>query len=281
MGKIIDGKARALEIREMLAKEVAELKTRKGIVPKLCVVLVGDDPASQVYVRNKEKACEKAGMISETHRLPATIKQSNLINLVKKLNNDSTVHGILVQLPLPIGLDPIAALNEISPEKDVDGLHPMNMGKLLRGEDPAFISCTPQGILDLILSTGTEIKGKKAVIVGRSNIVGKPIALLLLQNHATVTICHSRTPDLGAEVKIADILVASVGCPGIIRGEMVKKGSIVIDVGVNRVGDKLQGDVDFDGAKERAAYITPVPGGVGPMTIAMLLKNTLLGAKRA
>lgn len=281
MVQIIDGKAIAMKIREGIAEEVKKLKDSKGIIPKLCVVLVGDDPASQVYVRNKEKACAKAGMISDTRRLPSTIKQKELIDIVKSLNPDKSVHGILVQLPLPKGLDPIAALNEISPEKDVDGLHPLNMGKLLRGDDPLFLPCTAHGIMELILSTGVEIKGKEAVVVGRSNIVGKPVALLLLQQHATVTICHSRTSDLGEVTRRADILVASVGSPGIIHGDMVKKGAVVIDVGVNRVGDKLVGDVDFDGAKEKAAYITPVPGGVGPMTIAMLLKNTLLAAKNS
>ncbi|MFH1347662.1 MAG: bifunctional methylenetetrahydrofolate dehydrogenase/methenyltetrahydrofolate cyclohydrolase FolD [Candidatus Margulisiibacteriota bacterium] len=281
MVQIIDGKAIAMKIREGVGEEVKKLKDSKGIVPKLCVVLVGDDPASQVYVRNKEKACAKAGIISDTRRLPSTIKQKELIDIVKSLNSDKSVHGILVQLPLPKGLDPIAALDEISPEKDVDGLHPLNMGKLLRGEEPLFFPCTAHGIMELILSTGIEIKGKEAVVVGRSNIVGKPAALLLLQRHATVTICHSRTRDLGEVTRRADILVASVGSPGIVHGDMVKNGSIVIDVGVNRVGEKLVGDVDFDSAKGKAAYITPVPGGVGPMTIAMLLKNTLLAAEKA
>ncbi|MFH1684528.1 MAG: bifunctional methylenetetrahydrofolate dehydrogenase/methenyltetrahydrofolate cyclohydrolase FolD [Candidatus Margulisiibacteriota bacterium] len=281
MAQIIDGKAIAMKIREGIGEEIKKLKELKGIVPKLCVVLVGDDPASQVYVRAKEKACAAAGMISDTRRLPSTTRQKELIDAVKSLNSDKSIHGILVQLPLPKGLDPIAALNEISPEKDVDGLHPLNMGKLLRGEEPLFLPCTAYGVMELILSTGNEVKGKEAVVVGRSNIVGKPVALLLLQQHATVTICHSRTSDLGEVTRRADILVASVGSPGIIHGDMVKKGSVVIDVGVNRVGDKLVGDVDFADAREKAAYITPVPGGVGPMTIAMLLKNTLLAAKRA
>ncbi|MBU0672318.1 MAG: bifunctional methylenetetrahydrofolate dehydrogenase/methenyltetrahydrofolate cyclohydrolase FolD [Candidatus Margulisbacteria bacterium] len=281
MAQIINGKVIATKIREGLADEVESFIKETGVSPKLSVVLVGDDPASHVYVRSKENACQKAGMIGETHRLSANIKQNELNELVRRLNKDRSVHGILVQLPLPKHLDPIAALNEISPEKDVDGLHPLNMGKLLRGDDPLFIPCTAHGIMELILSTGVEIKGKEAVVVGRSNIVGKPVALLLLQQHATVTICHSRTKDLGEVVKRADILVASVGSPGIIHGNMVKNGAIVIDVGVNRVGDKLQGDVDFDSAKDKAAYITPVPGGVGPMTIAMLLKNTLIAAKNA
>jgi len=281
MVKIIDGKGIALKIREGLAEEVTKLKAAKGITPKLCVVLVGDDAASQVYVRSKEKACVAAGMEEETRRLPSTIKQKELEDIVRSLNKDESVHGILVQLPLPKGLDAISVLNQISPEKDVDGLHPLNMGKLLRGENPLFVPCTPQGIMDLILSTGIEIRGKEAVVVGRSNIVGKPIALLLLQKHATVTICHSRTKDLGEVVRRADILVASVGSPRIIHGNMIKEDAVVIDVGVNRVEGKLVGDVDFDAAKEKAAYITPVPGGVGPMTIAMLLKNTLKAAQKA
>lgn len=280
MVKIIDGKGIAEKIREEVAVEVEELKKEKGVVPKLCVVLIGEDPASQIYVRHKEVACEKAGIISEIHRLSSKTKQNELIGLIKTLNKDKSVHGILVQLPLPKGTDSIAALNEIDPKKDVDGLHPLNMGKLLKGEDPMFVPCTPSGIIELILSTGTEIKGKDAVVVGRSNIVGKPIALMLLQRHATVTICHSRTQDLAEKCKNADILVASVGSPGIIHGDMVKKGAVVIDVGMNRLKEKLVGDVDFDTAKQNAAYITPVPRGVGPMTIAMLLKNTLLAAKR-
>ena len=281
MAQIIDGKGIAANVKKGLAEEVKMFREEKGIVPKLCVVLVGEDPASQVYVRNKEKACDAVGMEGETRRIPASIKQDQLIELVRSLNKDKSVHGLLVQLPLPKGLDPIAVLNEISPEKDVDGLHPTNMGKLLRGEKPMHIACTPQGIMELILSTGVEIKGKEAVVVGRSNIVGKPVALLLLEKHATVTICHSRTKDLGEVTRRADILVASVGSPRIVHGDMVKEGAIVIDVGVNRVENKLVGDVDFDGAKERASFITPVPGGVGPMTIAMLLKNTLNAAKAA
>jgi methylenetetrahydrofolate dehydrogenase (NADP+)/methenyltetrahydrofolate cyclohydrolase len=281
MAQIIDGKGIAANIRQRLSDDVKKFHEEKGIIPKLCVVLVGDDPASQVYVRNKEKACDAVGMEGETRRIPASIKQDQLIEIVRALNKDKSVHGLLVQLPLPRGLDPIAVLNEISPEKDVDGLHPLNMGKLLRGEKPMHIACTPQGIIELILSTGVEIKSKEAVVVGRSNIVGKPIALLLLEKHATVTICHSRTRDLGDVTRRADILIASVGSPRIIHGNMVKEGAVVIDVGMNRLEDKLVGDVDFEGAKERAGFITPVPGGVGPMTIAMLLKNTLNAAKVA
>lgn len=280
MVQIIDGKGIAKQVRAGVAEEVEIITREKGIKPKLCVVLVGEDPGSQIYVRNKEKACAEVGIEGETRWLPASTDEKQLLALIKTLNKDKNVDGILVQLPLPRGLDATVILNEISPEKDVDGLHPMNMGKLLKGEDALFIPCTPQGIIELILSTGTEIKGKEAVVAGRSNIVGKPVALLLLQRHATVTICHSRTADLGGVCRRADILVAAVGSPAIIHGEMVKEGAVVIDVGMNRVGEKLVGDVDFDTVSQKAGFITPVPGGVGPMTIAMLLKNTLLAAKR-
>lgn len=280
MAQIIDGKAIAARIKDEVAQEVKQMKPQ-GLNPKLCVVLVGEDPASQVYVRYKEKDCEQVGIISETHRLPASTKQQSLVELIRRLNKDKSVHGILVQLPLPKGLDAISALNEISPDKDVDGLHPMNMGRLLRGENPDMQPCTPSGVIEMILSTGREIKGANAVVVGRSNIVGKPVAIMLLQRHATVTICHSRTKDLGAVCREADILVASVGSPALIKGNMVKKGSVVIDVGVNRLQEKLVGDVDYDAAKEQAGFITPVPGGVGPMTRAMLLKNTIIAAKKA
>ena len=280
MAVIIDGKGIAKQIREEVAVGVKHLKAKYGIVPKLCVVLVGDDPASQIYVRGKEKACAEAEMSSETRRIPSSVKEKQLVDLLRELNADKSVHGILVQLPLPKELDAVRILNEISPEKDVDGLHPLNMGKLLKGERPLFVPCTPQGIVELILSTGTEVKGKEAVVVGRSNIVGKPVSILLLERHATLTICHSRTRDLGEVTRRADILVASVGSPRIIHGDMVKEGAVVIDVGVNRLGEKLVGDVDFESARNRAAFITPVPGGVGPMTIAMLLKNTLLAAQQ-
>lgn len=280
MAEIIDGKTIARGIQEEVALEAERLRKGKGIVPKVCVVLAGDDPASQIYVRNKEKSCAEAGIESSIHRLPSSVDEKTLIKLIQTVNNDKSIHGILVQLPLPQGINAQKVLDEISPDKDVDGLHPINMGKLLKGENPAFVPCTPQGIMHLILSTGAEIKGKEAVVVGRSNIVGKPTAILLLQSHATVTVCHSRTQDLGEVTRRADILVASVGSPRIIHGDMVKEGAIVIDVGVNRVEGKLVGDVDFEGAREKASFITPVPGGVGPMTIAMLLKNTLLAAQR-
>jgi len=280
MTKIIDGKALAKGIREGLAEEVLRLKEKHKVVPKLCVLLAGEDPASQLYVRNKERGCADVGMLSEVLRFSASTSQKELVGKVRELNNDKSVHGILVQLPLPTGIDAIAVLNEINPDKDVDGLHPLNLGKLLKGEKPPFLPCTPQGIVELVLSTGISIQGKEVVIVGRSNIVGKPAALLFLQHHATVTICHSKTADLGAVTRRADILVAAVGSPGIIHGDMVKAGAVVIDVGTNRVGDKFVGDVDFESVKDRAAFITPVPGGVGPMTIAMLLKNTVEAAKR-
>jgi len=278
MAQVIDGRAIARRIRGEVAHGVSELRARRKIVPKLSVVLVGDDPASGIYVRNKERACEEVGISTETRRIPASIKQDELNDIVKQLNEDKTVSGILVQLPLPGHIDVIEVINSISPEKDVDGLHPLNMGKLLKGENPLFVPCTPQGVMELVLSTGLDIKGAEAVVVGRSNIVGKPVSLLLLQNHATVTICHSRTRDLGEVTRRAEILVAAVGSPAIIRGDMIKVGAMVIDVGMNRVGEKLIGDVDFGTAKEVASYITPVPGGVGPMTIAMLLKNTLKAA---
>lgn len=279
MVQMIDGKAIAKRIREEVAAEVANLKQNFGVTPKLSVVLVGDDPASQMYVRNKEKACAEVGISSEVRRIPASIKGKELMDIVRQLNQDRSVHGILVQLPLPGGIDEAKIIEEVSPAKDVDGLHPLNMGKLLKGENPRFIPCTPQGVIELILSTGIEIKGKEAVVVGRSNIVGKPVAILLLQRHATVTICHSRTCNLGEVTRRADILIAAVGSPNLIHGDMIKEGAVVVDVGINRVGEKLVGDVDFESARERAGYLTPVPGGVGPMTIAMLLKNTLTAAK--
>ena len=279
MAQIIDGKKIAEGIREEVAANVKKMLEKKGIKPKLCVVLVGEDPASQLYVRNKEKACAAVGIASETRRIPSSIKQEELVDLIKSLNSEKSIHGILVQLPLPNEIKEEEVINEILPEKDVDGLHPLNMGKLLKGEDPLFVPCTPQGIIELILSTGAEIKGKEAVVIGRSNIVGKPVAILLLQKHATVTICHSRTRELEKVTQRAEILIAAVGSPGIVHGSMVKEGAIVIDVGTNRVGDKLVGDVDYESAKTRASFLSPVPGGVGPMTIAMLLKNTLRAAE--
>ena len=279
MTNIIDGKKLAADIREDLAGEVTKLKGN-GITPGLAVVLVGQNQASEIYVKMKKKACKKAGIESYSHELPTDIQQDNLLSLIDDLNNDPKVHGILVQLPLPDHLDESMVINHIDPEKDVDGFHPVSIGKLLLGEK-CFKSCTPAGIMALIDSTGIDPKGKRAVVVGRSNIVGKPVSFMLLERHATLTICHSRTEDLPGEIKNADILIAAIGRPNFIQGNWVKRGAVVIDVGINRTSDgKLVGDVEFDEAKDRAAFITPVPGGVGPMTIAMLLKNTVEATKK-
>lgn len=280
MGKIIDGKAISARVREAIKKEAEKLRDEKGIIPKLSVILVGDNPASISYVRGKERACAEAGIESVVHRIPSSIKEADLVELVETINGDPSVHGILVQLPLPNAVDEARVLRTIMPSKDVDGLHPINMGLLFKGESPLFIPCTPLGAMELILSTGVDLTGKKAVMVGRSNLVGKPLAMLLLGRHATVTLCHSRTKDLAKEAARADILVSAIGRPGTIKGPMVKPGAIVIDVGTTRTEKGITGDVDFESVKEIASYITPVPGGVGPMTIAMLLKNVLAGAKR-
>ncbi len=277
---IIDGKALAQTIREGIAEEVRVLEKDTGITPGLAAVLVGDDPASAVYVKNKKIACEKAGLYPQEHLLPASTTQEALLKLIHQLNEDSRIHGILVQLPLPPAIDSQAILQAVSPEKDVDGFHPVNVGRLVEG-NPVFIPCTPKGVLQMIDSTGQDIAGKRAVVIGRSNIVGKPVAMLLLHRHATVTICHSRTKDLPGVVREADIVIAAIGKPRFVTADMVKEGAVVIDVGINRLADgKLVGDVDFDRVKEQAGWITPVPGGVGPMTIAMLLHNTLESAKR-
>jgi methylenetetrahydrofolate dehydrogenase (NADP+)/methenyltetrahydrofolate cyclohydrolase len=275
---IIDGKKIAQEVRNEVKKEVEELK-KKGIAPGLAVVLVGENPASLVYVRQKEKACEEVGIVSYKYTLPEDTTEEKLLSVVDELNNEERIHGILVQLPLPEHLDEKRVIEEISPQKDVDGFHPLNMGRLFVGE-PSFVPCTPRGVIELIERSGFEIKGKKAVIVGRSNIVGKPVAVLLLMRHATITVCHTRTKDLAAETREADILVVAAGRPRMITGDMVKEGVIVIDVGINRVDGKLVGDVDFDSVSPKAGAITPVPGGVGPMTVAMLMKNTLEAAKK-
>lgn len=280
MAKLIDGKAIALEIKKEVAAGVKVLKAR-GVHPKLSVILVGGDPASQVYVRNKEKGCSDVGIISDAHKLPETASKAVIIELIHRLNNDNSVHGILLQLPLPKGLHEKEIVQHILPSKDVDGLHYDNMGKLLKGEGPLFLPCTPSGVMSLLLSTGLEIEGKEAVVVGRSNIVGKPISILLLNANATVTICHSKTVGLADIVKRGDIVIAAVGSPKVISGDMIKPGAVVIDVGMNRLESGLVGDVDFESAKDKASYITPVPGGVGPMTIAMLLKNTLISAERS
>ncbi|KDR94413.1 methylenetetrahydrofolate dehydrogenase (NADP+) / methenyltetrahydrofolate cyclohydrolase [Peptoclostridium litorale DSM 5388] len=277
--KLIDGKAVSAEIRKELEVEVKKLKEEKGITPGLAVVLVGEDPASKTYVASKEKACEKIGIYSEGHKLNADTSEEDLLNLIDELNNKQSIDGILVQLPLPSHIDEKKIINRINPEKDVDGFHPINVGKLSIGEE-AFIPCTPHGVIKLMEHENIEMAGKKAVIIGRSNIVGKPAAMLLLQKNATVTICHSRTKDLVKEASEADILVAAIGKPNFVTADMVKEGAVVIDVGINRVDGKLVGDVDFESVKEKAGYITPVPGGVGPMTITMLLFNTVVSAKR-
>ena len=274
--QLLDGKLMSDELRVRIAERVAALK-EKGVHPGLAVILVGEDPASQIYVRNKEKGCEQVGMKSVTIRLPENTTQAELEDHIRALNADASVHGILVQLPLPKHLDEAAALAVIVPEKDVDGFHVQNAGKLLNGLN-GVIACTPKGALEMIRRTGVNLSGKEAVVVGRSNIVGKPMAMLLLQQNCTVTMCHSRTADLASHTRRADILVAAVGKAGFITADMVKPGAVVIDVGINRVNGKVVGDVDFEGVSQVAGYITPVPGGVGRMTIAMLLDNTVQAA---
>jgi methylenetetrahydrofolate dehydrogenase (NADP+)/methenyltetrahydrofolate cyclohydrolase len=277
--KIVDGKALAARIRAGLADEAKGLAAR-GVQPGLAVVLVGEDPASQIYVRNKAKACAEAGFRTFDHKLPADTSEAALLDLVRALNTDPAVDGILVQLPLPKQIDSSKVLLAISPAKDVDGFHPDNLGRLLLGK-PRFIACTPFGVIKLIEEAGVEIAGANAVVLGRSNIVGKPVSVLLTSRDATVTLCHSKTRDLPAVVRTADILVAAIGKAEFVRGDWIKPGATVIDVGTNRLDSgKLVGDVEFAAAAERAGAITPVPGGVGPMTIAMLLANTLESAKR-
>ncbi len=276
--RIIDGKQVAAEVRAEVAARAAALAAR-GRVPGLAVVLVGDDPASAVYVRNKAKAAREAGVRAFDHVLPASTSQGELMALVARLNADSAVDGILVQLPLPSSLDARPVLEAIDPAKDVDGFHADNVGRLWSGM-PRLVPCTPLGVMRLLAHEGANLRGASAVVVGRSNLVGKPMAALLLAADATVTICHSRTADLAARVAGADVLVAAIGRAELIRGAWIKPGATVIDVGMNRVGGKLVGDVEFAAAAERAAAITPVPGGVGPMTIAMLLSNTLDAAER-
>ncbi len=279
LATILSGKEVAQDIRADIAKEVDRLK-EKGVTPALTVVLVGEDPASQSYVTGKMRACEEVGMRSEVIRMPDTISQQELLDTVERLNQNPNVHGILVQLPLPPQIEEKAVIETIDPRKDVDGFHPINIGKLMIGDD-TFVSCTPAGIIELIKRTGTSLKGKRVVVVGRSNIVGKPVSLLLLQEHATVTICHSHTQDLTAITKQADVLIVAVGRAGLIGKEHVSPGTVVIDVGVNRnEAGKLVGDVRFDEVLDQASWITPVPGGVGPLTITMLLKNTVKAAKQ-
>ena len=286
--KVIDGKAISAQIRGELTQEVAKLKSEKGVTPGLAVVLVGEDPASKVYVGQKEKACGELGLLSRKYALPATTSEKELLDLVAKLNADPEIDGILVQLPLPKQIDENKVIAAIHPDKDVDGFHPVNVGRLVIGEE-RFPPCTPAGIQELIVRSGTPTDGAEVVVVGRSNIVGKPIAIMMLQKKAgansTVTVCHTRTRDMAAHTRRADILIVAAGKPKAITADMVKPGAVVVDVGVNRIGfsesgkAKLVGDVDFEAVKEVAGKITPVPGGVGPMTITMLMKNTVRAAK--
>ena len=277
--QLLDGKLMSDELRVRIGSRVSALM-EKGVTPGLAVILVGEDPASQIYVRNKEKGCEQVGMNSVTIRLPENTTQAELEEHIRALNADASIHGILVQLPLPKHLDEAAALAVIVPEKDVDGFHVQNAGKLLNGLS-GVVACTPKGAMEMIRRTGVDLSGKEAVVVGRSNIVGKPMAMLLLQANCTVTMCHSRTADLAAHIRRADVLVAAVGKAKFITADMVKPGAIVIDVGINRNAEgKVVGDVDFDNVKEIAGWITPVPGGVGRMTITMLLENTVEAAEK-
>lgn len=276
--RILDGKVLSEQIRKNVAARVEKLK-EKGITPGLAVILVGNNPASEIYVRNKGKGCEETGMLSRTIRMDEGITQRELEKAIEALNGDPSIHGILVQLPLPEHLDEEAALKKILPEKDVDGFHLVNAGHLMTGTE-GVLPCTPKGALYMIQSTGEKLSGKEAVVIGRSNIVGKPMAMLLLRENCTVTICHSRTENLTEHTRRADILVAAVGRPGFVTADMVKPGAIVIDVGINRVDGKVCGDVDYENVKEKAGWITPVPGGVGKMTIAMLLSNTVDAAER-
>ena len=278
MAQIINGKEISAKVRGDIAKKVSELKT-KGITPGLAVVIVGEDPASKVYVRNKHRACEETGIYSEVHELPEATSESELIALIDKLNADKKINGILVQLPLPKHLDEKVIIERIDPKKDVDAFSEVNVGKIMIG-DYDFLPCTPAGVMELLKESGIDPSGKECVIIGRSNIVGKPQAMLMLHANATVTICHSRTKNLAEHTRRADILVAALGKPNFVTGDMVKDGVVVIDVGINRLPDgKLCGDVDFASVEPKASFITPVPGGVGPMTITMLLKNTLKAAE--
>lgn len=278
MAQILSGKTVSARIKEEAAREARAL-AEKGIHAGLAVIIVGDDPASRVYVNNKKKACEEVGIYSEEYALPEETSQEELLELIARLNDDDKISGILVQLPLPGHISEQCIINAISPTKDVDAFHPVNVGKIMTG-DFDFVPCTPAGVMELIKESGIDVAGKECVVVGRSNIVGKPQAMLLLHQNGTVTICHSRTKNLAEKTRNADILVAAVGKPGFITGDMIKPGAVVIDVGINRIAPKkLVGDVDFESAEKVAGAITPVPGGVGPMTIAMLMKNTLKAAQ--
>lgn len=280
MAKIIDGKAVAAKVREEISEKVKKLTETSGVTPGLAVIIVGENPASQVYVRNKKKACEEVGIYSEVHELPEATTQDELISLISDLNANDKIHGILVQLPLPKHLTEEEVIEKIDPDKDVDAFHTQNTGKIMIGNYD-FLPCTPAGIMKLLEFEGIDVSGKECVVVGRSNIVGKPQAMLLLHANGTVTVCHSKTKNLAEVTSRADILVVAIGKANFITGDMVKDGAVVIDVGMNRRDDgKLTGDVDFTTVEPKASYITPVPGGVGPMTITMLLQNTLTSAKR-
>ena len=278
--RLIDGKALAQQVRDQLAIESAAVLAKTGVKPGLATILVGDDPASHQYVKSKQKACEAAGIYIDDHKLSASTTQAELLSLIEKMNADPKIHGILVQLPLPKHIESRIVLEAVSPDKDADGFHPYNFGRLVEG-NPVFEACTPKGVIKMIESIGVGIEGKRAVVLGRSNIVGKPLALMLLQRNATVTICHSKTKDLPAVCREADLLLVAIGKAKFVTADMVKEGAVVIDVGTNRWTDgKLCGDVDFEPVSQKAGWISPVPGGVGPMTIAMLLANTVESAKR-
>lgn len=277
MAKILSGKDISAKIKEGLKEEVKELK-KEGIFPGLAVIIAGDDPASRVYVNNKKKACEELGIYSEEYALSGEVSEEEILALIDELNAKDTISGILVQLPLPKHISEKKVIERINPKKDVDAFHPANVGKIMTG-DYDFVPCTPAGIMEMIAESGVSVEGKECVVIGRSNIVGKPMAMLLLHKNGTVTVCHSRTKNLKEKTKNADILVAAVGKPKFVTGDMIKEGAVVIDVGINRIADKkLVGDVDFEAAEKIAGAITPVPGGVGPMTIAMLMKNTVKAA---
>ena len=281
MVSIIDGNKIAQDIRNEVRQDASKLKKQKGIIPGLAVILVGDDPASKIYVGKKAQDCAEVGFLSREYKLPETTSEKDLLNIIGQLNADESIHGILVQLPVPKHISPDKIIEAIDPRKDVDGFHPYNVGRLVAG-NPLHSSCTPYGIMELFDRNGIELSGKEAVVVGRSNIVGKPMALMLLARHATVTICHTRTRNLAEVTRRADVLVAAAGRAQMIKGDMVKDGVVVIDVGTNRLDNgKLVGDVDFAAVSQKASYITPVPGGVGPMTRAMLMKNTLDAARRS
>lgn len=280
MYELIDGKKISDDIKLEIKNEIAELKEKFGKVPGLAVILVGENPASKVYVNSKEKSCIDLGIHSEKYVLSESVSQEELLDLIEKLNKDENIHGILVQLPLPKHIDSQKVLNLIAPDKDVDGFHPVSVGRLVTGDTNTFYACTPYGVIELLKRSNVEIAGKDAVVIGRSNIVGKPVSVMLLNENATVTMTHSKTQNLAEVVRRADIVVAAIGKPKFVTADMIKEGAVVIDVGINRVNEKLVGDVDFDNVKNKCSKITPVPKGVGPMTIAMLMKNTLESFKR-